>query len=70
MTQSTHLASPDPLPETITVREATGLLRCTERFIYGAIADGSLPAFKLAGRKAIRLRRADVEALLQPVSAA
>lgn len=59
--------APAPLPEIITVREAMAILRCTDRYLYGVIADGTLPAYKLGGRKSIRLRRADVEALLQPV---
>ena len=67
VTQSTTSPPPNPHPEIVTVREAMMILRCTDRYLYGLIAAGDLPAYKLGGKKAIRLKRVDVEALLQPV---
>lgn len=52
--------------ELLTVAEAADRLRVTTRFIRMLIADGTLPALRL-GRRAIRLRRADVDHVLRPV---
>ena len=51
----------------LTVAEAAARLRVTTRFIRLLIADGELPAMRL-GRRAIRLRRDDVDHLLRPVN--
>lgn len=50
----------------LTVTEAADHLRVTTRFIRMLIADGRLPAMRL-GRRAIRLRRDDVDDLLRPI---
>jgi len=52
--------------ELLTVAEAAERLRVTTRFIHMLIADGTLPALRL-GRRAIRLRRGDVDELLRPI---
>ena len=59
MTISTH-------HELLTVTEAAERLRVTTRFIRMLIADGTLPALRL-GRRAIRLRRDDVDHVLRPI---
>jgi excisionase family DNA binding protein len=38
----------------------------TERFVRSAIATGDLPAVKI-GRRMLRVRRSDVDALVSPV---
>lgn len=55
--------------EFVTVADTARRLSVTERFVRELIARGDLPAVKI-GAKAIRIRRTDVDALLQPVSAA
>jgi excisionase family DNA binding protein len=53
--------------ELLTVAEAAERLRVTTRFIRILIADGTLPALRL-GRRAIRLRKDDVDHVLRPLS--
>ena len=52
--------------ELLTVAEAAERLRVTTRFIRMLIADGTLPALRLE-RRAIRLRKEDVEHVLRPI---
>ncbi len=52
--------------ELLTVTEAAGRLCVTPRFIRMLIADGTLPALRL-GRRAIRLRKDDVDHVLRPI---
>lgn len=54
------------LPEYVSVAEVAHALSMTERFVRELIARGDLPAVKV-GAKAIRIRRADVEAILRPI---
>ncbi len=52
--------------ELLTVTEAADRLRVTGRFIRMLIADGTLPALRV-GKRALRLRRDDVDHVLRPV---
>ena len=52
----------------LTIRETATLLALSTRTIHRYIAEGKLKAYRVAGDKAIRLKREDVEALLIPVS--
>jgi excisionase family DNA binding protein len=52
----------------MTVGEAADELHVTERYIRKVIATGELPAVKV-GRRLIRIRRTDLEALLRPARA-
>lgn len=49
---------------------AAEYLGVTDRTIRNMIADGRLPGYKLGGSRAIRIRIADLEAVLQPIPAA
>lgn len=63
-------AHPDAptIPSVCTVQTAAASLGLTERSIRRYIADGRLPAYRI-GDKQIRLRVADVEALMVPIAA-
>jgi excisionase family DNA binding protein len=52
--------------EFLTVTEVADRLRVTERFIRRLIASGELEAVKV-GSRVIRIRSADIDALLSPV---
>jgi excisionase family DNA binding protein len=52
--------------ESLTVAEVADRLRVTERFIRRLIASGELEAVKI-GSRVIRIRSADMDALLSPV---
>ncbi|WP_459976429.1 helix-turn-helix domain-containing protein [Mycobacterium avium] len=52
---------PDAL---LSTREVAEILRVTDRSVLRYIADGHLPAVRVAGQRLWRIRRADVEALL------
>lgn len=54
--------------ELCTIGQAADYLRLTERSIRRYIAEGKLPALRL-GEKHIRIRVADVDALLKPIPA-
>lgn len=64
-----HHDTHDRANELVTVAEAALALRVTDRCIRGWIADGTIPAYRI-GDKAIRIKRADLDALLRPVTAA
>jgi excisionase family DNA binding protein len=51
----------------LTIRETATLLIVSTRTIHRYIAEGKLKAYRVAGEKAIRIKREDIEALLQPV---
>ncbi|KQW43019.1 hypothetical protein ASC77_22250 [Nocardioides sp. Root1257] len=46
---------------------AAVVLDVTERTVRRYIAEGKLPAFRLAGGSNLRVRRGDVDALLAPL---
>jgi uncharacterized protein len=52
----------------LTIRETAALLALSTRTIHRYIAEGQLRAYRVAGEKAIRIKREDIEGLLQPVS--
>lgn len=54
----------------LTIRETAALLALSTRTIHRYIAEGKLKAYRVAGEKVIRIKREDVEALLEPVDAA
>lgn len=60
----------DPTRPLLTIRETAALLALSTRTIHRYIAEGKLKAYRVAGEKAIRIKRQDVEALLEPVDAA
>jgi excisionase family DNA binding protein len=49
------------------IPDAAVELGVSEKFIRRRIADGTLPAFRLKGSRLIRIDRAAVEALKQPM---
>ena len=49
--------------------ETAALLALSTRTIHRYIAEGKLRAYRVAGEKVIRIKREDVEALLEPVDA-
>lgn len=55
------------LPLSVDIAEAANALGVSTKFIRRRIADGSLPAFRIKGSRLIRIRRSDLEALMQPV---
>ena len=57
----------DPRSPFLTVAQAADELAVTERFIRKLIAEGRLPAFRV-GSRVVRIRRADLDGLLRPVS--
>lgn len=54
----------------MTQREAADYLRITARHVRNMIADGRLTGYTVGGRVSYRVRRDDVEALLQPIPTA
>jgi excisionase family DNA binding protein len=62
-------STPEPSTDLVTVAEASRALRVTERCLRGWIADGTVPAYRVGG-KVIRIKRPDLDALLQPVAVA
>ena len=52
----------------LTIRETAALLALSTRTIHRYIAEGKLKAYRVAGEKVIRIKREDMEALLQPLS--
>ena len=54
----------------LTIRETAALLALSTRTIHRYIAEGKLKAYRVAGEKVIRIKREDIEALLEPVGAA
>ena len=53
----------------LTIRETAVLLALSTRTIHRYIAEGKLKAYRVAGEKVIRIKREDVDALLEPVGA-
>lgn len=62
------------MPESVlgdpTIKEAATETNTSTKFIRDRIADGTLPAYRLKGSRLIRIRRADLEALKQPIGGA
>ncbi|WP_082696589.1 helix-turn-helix domain-containing protein [Mycobacterium sp. IS-1590] len=54
----------------VDIAESATELGVSEKFIRRRIADGSLPAYRLKGSRLIRINRADLEALKQPIGGA
>jgi excisionase family DNA binding protein len=55
------------IPVHISKREATLVLGCSMPTVESLIKTGQLPAYRF-GPRSVRLKLADVEALLQPVN--
>lgn len=51
----------------LTIRETAALLALSTRTIHRYIAEGKLKAYRVAGEKVIRIKREDVDALLEPL---
>ena len=58
----------EPIAEMVDVATAAAMLNTTTKFVRRRIADDTLPAYRIAGSKLIRVRRADVEVLMQPTN--
>ena len=56
-------------PPNMSVAQVAEYLGVTTRTVQSMIADGRLPAFRL-GPRIVRLRRADIDAALQPYGGA
>ncbi|NTW42543.1 MAG: excisionase family DNA-binding protein [Cellulomonadaceae bacterium] len=57
----------DERPEFVSVAEIAAELQVTDRFVRKLIADGELQAVRV-GRRLVRVRRGDLEAILRPVA--
>ncbi|WP_343047985.1 excisionase family DNA-binding protein [Cellulomonas humilata] len=57
----------DQRPEFVSVAEIAAELQVTDRFVRKLIADGELQAVRV-GRRLVRVRRGDLEAILRPVA--
>ncbi|HID85803.1 MAG TPA: DNA-binding protein [Anaerolineae bacterium] len=53
--------------ELLSVREAADFLGLSVSTIRRYIRDGRLPAYRVAGERLLRIKRSDLEALLDPV---
>ena len=51
----------------LSIAQAVGEFGLSPKTIRRRIADGTLPASRVAGTRSIRIRRADLERLMQPV---
>jgi excisionase family DNA binding protein len=51
----------------LTIRETATLLALSKRTIHRYIAEGKLKAYRVGGEKTIRIKREDVEGLLELV---
>lgn len=47
--------------------QAAAYIGHTDRTIRKYIARGLLPAYRIAGSRSVRIRRSDLDALLQPI---
>lgn len=56
----------EPTPD-VDIAGAAAELNTSQKFIRRRIADGTLPAYRIKGSRFIRIRRADLDALKQPV---
>lgn len=54
----------------ISLQQAGVILGVSDDTVRRRIADGSLPASRIAGSRLIRVKRSDVKALLKPVPTA
>lgn len=54
----------------MTQAEAANYLRITDRAVRVMISDGRLAGYTMGGRRTVRVRRDEVEALMQPIPAA
>lgn len=63
------LSSP-PTPCWITLNQAAEYLNVVPKSVRRYIADGQLPAYRLAGRQTIRIKVEDLDALLRPIPTA
>jgi len=53
----------------LSIRQAADLLSVSPRTIRRYIQQRHLPAYRIAGQPTIRIKREDVEALLEPLAA-
>jgi excisionase family DNA binding protein len=60
--------APDRASELLTVGEAMAELRCSESTVRRLIRSGELPAVTIGSARAIRIPRAGLGSLLEPVS--
>jgi excisionase family DNA binding protein len=56
-----------PAPAFLSPRDVAGRLGVNEQTVRAWIRSGKLPASRLAGQKVLRIREADLEAVLEPV---
>jgi len=56
--------TPDPLH---TLQSSAEYLDVTDRTVRNYIARGDLPAVRIRGSRAIRIRQSDLDALLRPI---
>lgn len=62
--------SPTMAPRSmLRIPEAAEYLNVAPRTVRDYIAQGRLPAYRIAGQRAVRIKAEDVEALLQPIPA-
>jgi excisionase family DNA binding protein len=62
--------SASPVSRDLTIAEAAEDTNTDPKFIRRRISDGTLKAYRLKGSRLIRIRRADLEALKQPIGGA
>jgi excisionase family DNA binding protein len=56
-------------PIYLSVRQAADLLSVSTRTIRRYIKQWHLPAYRIAGQPTIRIKREDIESLLEPIAA-
>jgi excisionase family DNA binding protein len=59
--------APAHASELLTVGEAMEELRCSESTVRRLIQSGELPAVRIGTARAVRIQRASLDALLEPV---
>jgi len=62
------MAQLDDYPDVLTTAQAAEILQVSTRTIRRMIDRGALPAFRLAGGRELRIRKADILRGLEPVT--
>lgn len=57
----------DAADELWSLADFADFLSITDRSARGLIAEGKIPAYRVAGKRLIRVRKRDVMALLEPI---
>lgn len=61
------MSKPTPIREWISLDEAAAICGVTTKTIRRRISEGKLPAYRMAGRPTIRLKRSDVDLMFERI---